>query len=61
VKVIYSLLGYMDREPAGAAQIEARNRGDMLVRVTGAGFNVQDDRDNVVHIIPGRPGRRCRG
>ena len=33
------------------AHIEARNRGDMSVRVTSAGFELQDGSRNVLAIV----------
>jgi hypothetical protein len=61
VKISYSLLGYPDREAAGAAHIEARNRGDMPVRVTSAGFELQDDSEKVAHITHQPPGATLPG
>jgi hypothetical protein len=56
VKVSYALLGYPSREPAEAAEIEARNRGDHPIRVTSAGFNLQDDSGRTVVITWQPPG-----
>ncbi len=68
VKVSYALLGYPSRGPAEVAHIEARNRGDLPVRVNSAGFNLQDGSGNALAItwqppgatLPGVIGPRCR-
>lgn len=61
VKVSYALLGYPNREPAEAAEIEARNRGDHPIRVTSAGFNLQDDSGRTVVITSQPPGAALPG
>jgi hypothetical protein len=54
VKLSYSLLTYPDRPGAvGVARLEARNRGDMPIRVASAGFDLQDGSGG--HIAHTRP------
>lgn len=59
VKVSYALLGYPSRGPAEVAHIEARNRGNLPVRVNSAGFNLQDGSGNALAITWQPPTRRC--
>jgi hypothetical protein len=61
VKVSYALLGYPDRDPAEAAEITARNRGDLPVRVNSAGFNLQDGSGNALVITWQPPGATLPG
>jgi hypothetical protein len=61
VKISYSLLGYPGRGAAGAAHIEVRNRGDMPVRVTSAGFELQDGSEDVAHITHQPPSATLPG
>jgi hypothetical protein len=61
VTISYALLGYPDREPAEAVEITARNRGDLPVRVTSAGFNLQDDSDRTMVIAGQPPGATLPG
>jgi len=61
VKVSYALLGYPSRGPAEVAHIEARNRGDLPVRVNSAGFNLQDGSGNALAITWQPPGATLPG
>jgi hypothetical protein len=61
VQVLNAMLTYPAREPAWSAQIEARNHGDMPIRVTSAGFNLQDGSGNTVVIIQQPPGATLPG
>jgi hypothetical protein len=61
VKVMNAMLTYPAREPAWSIQIEARNRGDLPVRVSSAGFNLQDGSGNTVAIIQPPPGATLPG
>jgi len=61
VKVSYALLGYPSRGPAEVAHIEARNRGDLPVRVNSAGFNLQDGSGNALAITRQPPGATLPG
>jgi hypothetical protein len=61
VKVMNAMLTYPARDPEWSAQIEARNRGDLPVRVTSAGFNLQDGSGATVAIIQQPPGANLPG
>ena len=61
VQIRYSLIGYPGPGAAEAAHIEARNRADMPVRVTGAGFNAQDGSEYVAFITHQPPGATLPG
>jgi hypothetical protein len=50
VEIRWARLNFPVQGAVGVAHIEARNRGDLPVRVTSAGFNLQDSSSNVLAI-----------
>jgi hypothetical protein len=61
VKVALALIAPPGGEVLETVQIEARNRGDHPIRVTSAGFNVQDDSGNTVVMTWQPPGSTLPG
>lgn len=61
VKISYSILAYPTGGAGEAAHIEARNRGDLPVRVTSAGFKLQDGSGNVLALLQPQPAATLPG
>ena len=61
VVVSFAVLGYLRGEPTNSAHIEVRNRGDIPVRVTSVGFEVQDQSDRIAAIHWQQPGATLPG
>jgi hypothetical protein len=61
VRLYNALLTFIGADPPWAAQIEVRNRGDLPVRVTSVGFNVQDGSGQTVVITQMQPGATLPG
>lgn len=61
VEVSNALLTYPDRDGQWAARIDVRNRGDLPVRVTSVGFNMQDGSGQTVVPVRIPPGATLPG
>ncbi len=61
VAISYAVLGYPDRGMQECAHIEVRNRGDLPVRVTSAGFKLQDGSDMIASIPHQQPAATIPG
>jgi hypothetical protein len=61
VKVGNAILSYPGRGVVESAHIEARNRGDLPIRVTSAGFNLQDGTARTLAVIQQPPGATLPG
>jgi hypothetical protein len=61
VQIRYALLTYPGGGLAEAANLEARNHGDLPVRVNSAGFNLQDGSGNVAAVVHQPPGATLPG